>query len=395
MKISKIFGFVLGIHLVLIAALVVQPGCRMQPPSYNYLQSDYDQPIASQSANTDAYISNGQTDPLLDPAFNSGLGVGEYEPFTPTRPEEEFIEFEEITPKLTPVLPEPAGPEIAVMGPSFETHTVQKGDNLWAISRRYNCSLNDLYAANGLNKSSVLKVGQQIQIPVEGGTGTPSMVTADTYQPSGFNVTTRTHVVKAGDTLSRIALKYDTTLSVIKAANNKTSDLIRVGEKLLIPVNGATGTNSTAPTVSQPYVSSASSASAADKASGIHIVKAGEYPAVIARKYDMTTADLLAINSINDPRKIQVGQRLKVSSSAGVSKTQPEAKVVPALPTIEPVKVEKPKATVSVKETNAPVEIRVLEADPLIESEEPEMDPADTEAIFEDAVEIPVIRIEE
>ena len=43
------------------------------------------------------------------------------------------------------------------------------------------------------------------------------------------------HVVKSGDTLSAIAAAYKSSVSAIKRANNLSSDVVRVGQKLFIP----------------------------------------------------------------------------------------------------------------------------------------------------------------
>ena len=126
-------------------------------------------------------------------------------------------------------------------------------------------------------------------------------------------------------------------------------------------------------------------------------MKVGEYPATIARQYGMTTAELLAINNITDPRKMQIGQQLKVNSGSEMTRASSTIKVAPVPVVSKPVKIDPPKATTvssdnTTKVDDAPVEIRVIEADPLIESEDFD---TGTDSIFEDAVEIPVIRMEE
>ena len=124
-------------------------------------------------------------------------------------------------------------------------------------------------------------------------------------------------------------------------------------------------------------------------ASGIHTVKAGEYPATIARQYGMTTSELLAINGITDPRKMQIGQKLKVSSTGSAANVASKTETVVA-PTPAPALASVgPTVTAS---NDGPVEIRVVEADPLVEEEIVEID---TDAMFENAVEIPVIRLDD
>lgn len=403
MKITKLFGCVLGLHACLIAVLLVQPGCRSaQPPTQTYRQDSTGlsqgsadrtlRPAASMRPAVDgASRTNENFIPAarpgeemgLDPAFNAGFEDERY------APRGEFSEFERVEP-LQPL----NSLTVDVAGPSFETYTVKKGDSLWGISKRYKVSMSELLAANNLNKDAVLRIGQQLQIPVEGSTATVTPVTPDAYQPTSFNQSTTSYTVRGGDSLSKIARQFDTTVNAIKAANGKSSDLIRVGETLVIPV----GDQAKVPAASAPAPVSSravapSPAPSVAVGSGIHVVKAGEYPATIARKYGMTTSELLAVNGITDPRKLQVGQRLKVSGSGEAANvaSRTETVVQPAPAAAQPVRIQSAET------------IRVIEADPLIESDFQALPQASAVPVvpaveadpFEGAEEIPVIRLEE
>jgi LysM repeat protein len=385
MKISKIFGFVLCLHLGVITVLIVQPGCRTsQPPTQSYQQKNNDSSglagMESTQWNSGDELIPATRGDSLDAAFNSGFDTSSGSRSAPQRPADEFGEFGDIA-ALEPIT---NAATVNVAGTSFDTYTVKRGDSLWAIAKRNNVSLNEIYTANALNKSSVLKVGQEIRIPVEGGTGVINTVTADTYQPSGYNMATKNHTVRSGDTLSKIAKEYDTSVRAIKAANGKGTDMIRLGEELVIPVGESyTRSTSAATPVKANYVAPVASSV---NASGTHIVKAGEYPATIARQYGMTSSELLAVNGITDPRTLQVGQKLKVSTSGSAanvdSKTETVSAVVPAQPN---------RSTFVPAANNGPVEIRVIEADPLFEEESAEIN---TDSLFENAIEIPVIRMD-
>lgn len=386
MKVSKIFGCVLGLHFGVIAVLLIQPGCRTkQPPTQTY----------TQDRTTDGFIPATGVAPGdgLDAAFNAGFEDGR--PAVDSAANE-FSEFDNVAP-LTPLTPLTSGGQsVQVAGPSFEAYTVEKGDNLWSIAKRYNVSLNELYAANGLNKNSVLRIGQQIQVPVEGGTASISTVSADTYQPTSFNQGSTSYTVKRGDTLSKVANQYDTSVRAIKAANSMTSDLIRVGETLVIPVganantSGALGTSGTS--LGTSAASAAPSSTVTTSGSRTHTVKPGEYPATIARQYGMPTGELLALNGITDPRKLQVGQVLKINGSGSAANvdSRTETVVSPAPAPASPAPAS-PAPRVPVT-SSGPVEIRVIEADPLVEGEATEIQ---TDELFNGAVEIPVIRLEE
>ena len=378
MKVSKIFGCVLGLHFGVIAVLLIQPGCRTkQPPTQTY----------TQDRTTDGFIPATGVAPGdgLDAAFNAGFEDGR--PAVDSAANE-FSEFDNVAP-LTPLTS--GGQSVQVAGPSFEAYIVKKGDNLWSIAKRYNVSLNELYTANGLNKNSVLRIGQQIQVPVEGSTASISTVSADTYQPTSFNQGSTSYTVKRGDTLSKVANQYDTSVRAIKAANSMTSDLIRVGETLVIPVganantSGALGTSGTS--LGTSAASAAPSSTVTTSGSRTHTVKPGEYPATIARQYGMPTGELLALNGITDPRKLQVGQVLKINGSGSAANvaSRTETVVTPAPAPVSPA----PRVPVT---SSGPVEIRVIEADPLVEGEATEIQ---TDEVFDSAVEIPVIRLEE
>ncbi len=380
MKVSKIFGCVIGLHLGVIAMLLVQPGCRTkQPPTRTYSQE-------RTSGGLIEAIGQGSSSGL-DSAFNAGFDDGSAAP-----DDNDFSEFDAITP-VAPL--SDGGQTVPVAGPSFETYTVKKGDNLWTIARRSNVSLNELYAANGLDTTSILSIGQELQIPVEGSTATVTAPSPDTYQPTSFNQGSTEYMVKRGDSLSKIANQFDTSVRAIKAANGLSSDLIRVGDKLVVPVSSSsTGTSSAMSAAPSDSISSSSTApSFSASGARTHTVKSGEYPGKIASQYDMTTDELLALNGITDPRKLQVGKVLQVSGSSSTANVDPPAQVVTTTTeasstlTTEPA----PEASPSPTTSTAPIEIKVIESDPIVEGEATEIEPDD---MFEGAVEIPVIRLD-
>ncbi|MFU8848141.1 MAG: LysM peptidoglycan-binding domain-containing protein [Opitutales bacterium] len=399
MKISKILGCVLSLHLGVIALLLVQPGCQTgQPPTQTHTQ-DRTQMRAQaqpQSRSQDFTVRTNvegasRSSTELIPATQLGEGQGLDAAFNAGF-ESEPLDFEPID-SYEPIAPLESlstAPSVPVQGAGYESYTVKKGDSLWAIAKRYDVSLNELYAANGLNKNSVIRVGQQIQIPSQGGSASVRVSTADTYQPSGFDQATTSYTVQRGDNLSKIANRYNTTVAALKAANGKSSDIIRVGEVLTVPANGgATGVSAPSASVSAPSVSTG--------ATRTHTVKAGEFPGKIARQYGMTTAELLSINNISDPRKLRVGQELIVSGSGSAqnvaSRVETRSTASTSATTAAPVTITPARPVTTTSTT--PGAIRVVEADPIIEGEmdEPEAEPL-SDDIFEDAIEIPVIRLE-
>ena len=106
---------------------------------------------------------------------------------------------------------------------SSETiYIVKKGDTLSGIASRYGTTYQVLASYNGISNPNLIGVGQTIKIP----NGTMSHIT---------NTSSRTYIVKSGDTLSSIAKKYGTTYQKIAKDNNISNpNKIYPGQKLTI-----------------------------------------------------------------------------------------------------------------------------------------------------------------
>ncbi len=144
----------------------------------------------------------------------------------------------------------------------------------------------------------------------------------------------RIHVVTASDTLSNISRQYGIPLSSLIEANNLNAQGgIRVGQRLVIPPKGepapvpqlaevravsapvaASKVNAPAPASTQAASASKAPAAAVEAipSSGTYTVVKGDNPVAIARKFGVNYQELLEINSIEDPTKLQIGQVLKL-----------------------------------------------------------------------------------
>jgi LysM repeat protein len=112
-----------------------------------------------------------------------------------------------------------------------QKHTVAAGDSFETIANKYGVTVRELVSANPqlLKSGDQLTVPVAVAIPAESGTSSGS-------SGSGPTSTQRTHTVKAGDTLTAIAVRYGTTVAAIASANNITNiNNISVGQLLVIP----------------------------------------------------------------------------------------------------------------------------------------------------------------
>ena len=108
-----------------------------------------------------------------------------------------------------------------------------------------------------------------------------------TYIPPGMSTENNIYTVVKGDTLSKIASEFNTTVTELKRLNNLTSDLLQIGQVLFIPVTAITPTYET------------------------YTVQKGDTLYGIARKYDITVDELKRLNNITS-NNLYIGQQLKV-----------------------------------------------------------------------------------
>lgn len=114
--------------------------------------------------------------------------------------------------------------------PNYINYIVKKGDTLYSIARNNNISVDTLIKDNGLT-SNTLSIGQTIRIR------TPELEVVEECYGSGYipeESTQTTYTVKKGDNLYSIARKYNTTVQDIKKKNNLNSNLLSIGQKLII-----------------------------------------------------------------------------------------------------------------------------------------------------------------
>ena len=104
------------------------------------------------------------------------------------------------------------------------TYIVKKGDSLYSIANKYNTTVDELKRINNLT-SNTLSIGQVLKLP------------SDKASNVEKEENTISYTVQKGDSLYSIARKYSTTIDKIKDLNNLTSNVLSIGQVLLIPTD--------------------------------------------------------------------------------------------------------------------------------------------------------------
>lgn len=109
-----------------------------------------------------------------------------------------------------------------VVGPCY--YVVKAGDSLAAIAAAYGTTRDQLAAANGIKNPNILLLGQKLIVPCKTGTKPPPGDACTWY------------VVQRGDTLTKIAVRFGTSVPAIVQRNGMSNaNLIYVGQKLCVP----------------------------------------------------------------------------------------------------------------------------------------------------------------
>ena len=161
----------------------------------------------------------------------------------------------------------------------YQTYTVKRGDTLYGISNQFGVSAVDIANLNNL-KDSIIQIGQVLNIPISQGTNPSS---------------TFTYTVKKGDSLYSIAKVYETTVDAIIKQNNLTSNVLSIGQQLIIPESGESVTT---------------------KPSFInYTVKKGDTLYSIAKRYGISVDTIVKDNALKN-NNLSIGQILRIRTVA-------------------------------------------------------------------------------
>jgi murein DD-endopeptidase MepM/ murein hydrolase activator NlpD len=235
-------------------------------------------------------------------------------------------------------------------------HQVRKGDTIWDIAKRYRVSAESILNANHIPSTRGLSVGKKLFIPMDSSPRKTSStasrkatarVTSDDVshskptrnkqvsQPQRVNETW--HKIKAGDTLSAIAKKYNVSVSRLMRANGLTSSRLRVNQQLVIPT----------PYQGDPITSQRPEAVVSNSAlrstpisdkqvprpqpasKTWHKIRPGDTLSAIAKKYNVSVSSVMRANGLTSSR-LRVNQKLLIPTphqGDSIASQRPEAVV--------------------------------------------------------------------
>ena len=248
-----------------------------------------------------------------------------------------------------------------INGKVFVIHKVDEKETLFAISRRYRSSVDEIIqynkgAADGLEIGEILKVPYTPKVTVKPGDGV-------------------VHEVVAKETMFSISRKYGVTADEIRQWNNLTDNTLSIGQRLVIKKKSQSTTTATTPLNKTPDAISSS---------GIHTVAEKETIFSITRKYGITADQLKKWNDI-EGNELKIGQTLYVTApkenlsvvkktdSVKTIRNNPAVSTNPVqtsnpvnIPPVEPRKDPEPRkepVTTNPQETSTPTQtIRISES---------------------------------
>ena len=168
-----------------------------------------------------------------------------------------------------------------------DSYTVQKGDSLYSIANKFGTTVDELKKLNNLT-SNILNIAQVLKIPTT------------TSEPEQEQTVIKYQVV-SGDSLYKIANKYNTTVDAIKELNNLNNNLLSIGQILSIPT-----TQDVEEIPAENYFN--------------YNVVSGDSLYSIARKFDTSVDAIKELNNLTS-NLLSVGQTLKIPTTSTTEKT--------------------------------------------------------------------------
>lgn len=199
-------------------------------------------------------------------------------------------------------IPEAEKPSMALLaGRGIIKHRVRKGETLVTIADKYKTTPAAIRVANKLPQRHSLKVGQRLDVPVQG--ARVAAISPGALQKTDSPIK---HTVKKGETLTSLARKYGTTVGEIKVSNQLKANTLRGGQVLLI----AKGRGEAAPKTKKVTEQKKSASGSASVKANVktYTVQKGDSLSGIAAQANLSLKKLLELNNMAMNEQIRPGQ---------------------------------------------------------------------------------------
>lgn len=169
-------------------------------------------------------------------------------------------------------------------GNGYATYIVARGDTLKTLAARFNTTMDNLASLNGIYNYNLIYEGQQLTVP--SGYGVPSPSPSPAPAPSPTPSAVGTYIVQWGDTLHKIAVRMNISVSDIIAVNPQlwNPNLIFIGQVINLPASAS-----------------------------LYTIQRGDTLKIIANRFGTSVEKLLALNpQIWNPDWIYAGEVVRV-----------------------------------------------------------------------------------
>ena len=206
-----------------------------------------------------------------------------------------------------------------------KTHTVQAGDTLSRIAALYKISVEAIEKENGITTYSMIRVGQILKIPAPESLAVKPEVAKPTTDPvtaaaKHAFLAAKTDIAKPEALITKTdiakppAVAAKTDIAKPTAARPPVTDVAKppgVAAKTDAAKPLPVAATTPKPANAQPSPKKAEMPSPTTD-SDVYVVAKGDNPYNIAKKLHVSYNELIALNEIKDPTRVQIGQKLKI-----------------------------------------------------------------------------------
>ena len=172
----------------------------------------------------------------------------------------------------------PTIPETPEENETYQSIIIPRGATLSELAIEYNTTIARLVELNNISNPNLIYAGETLVIPIA------------SQESNANGVKTIPYIVQSGDTLSKIAREFDTTVEILASINNISNvNLIFTGELLYVPTSNANDISHT-----------------------LYVVKRGDTLWGISRRFGVSISKIVMLNRISNPNLIFPGNVLRI-----------------------------------------------------------------------------------